>query len=77
MVKQLLLVTRVPGHVQPVGWPCGAWMYCGFMALCYGGCEEYGAANGYHSLEWNWPKDAMNRPMGAGLVAGAKVFFFS
>ena len=32
------------------------------------------AAMGCRSIEWNWPKEAMNRPIGAGVVAGAKVF---
>ena len=27
MVKQLLFATRIPGHVQPVGRPCGTWMH--------------------------------------------------
>ena len=28
MVKQLLIfATRVPGHVQPIGRPCGTWMH--------------------------------------------------
>ena len=45
-------------------------------ALCYEGCEGHGTANGlsYRSLEWNWPKEAMNRPIGAGIVDGAKLF---
>ena len=25
--KQLLFATRIPGHVQPVGRPCGTWMH--------------------------------------------------
>ena len=29
---------------------------------------------GYHSLEWNWLKEAMNRPIWAGIVDGAKLF---
>ena len=29
---------------------------------------------GYHSLEWNWPKEAMNIPIWAGIVDGAKLF---
>ena len=29
---------------------------------------------GYRSLEWNWPKEAMNRPIWAGIVDGAKLF---
>ena len=33
-----------------------------------------GQQMGYHSLEWNWPKEAMNRPIGAGIVNGAKLF---
>ena len=27
MVKQLIFATRIPGHVQPVGRPCGTWMH--------------------------------------------------
>ena len=27
MVKQLLFATRIPGHVQPVGRPCGTLMH--------------------------------------------------
>ena len=27
IVKQLLFATRIPGHVQPVGRPCGTWMH--------------------------------------------------
>ena len=26
MVKQLLFAMRIPGHVQPVGQPCGTWI---------------------------------------------------
>ena len=37
-------------------------------ALCYEGCEGHGSANG------NWPKEAMNRPIWAGIVDGAKLF---
>ena len=29
---------------------------------------------GYRSLEWNWPKEAMNIPIWAGIVDGAKLF---
>ena len=25
-------------------------------------------------LEWNWPKEAMNRPIWASIVDGAKLF---
>ena len=28
----------------------------------------------YRSLEWNWPKEAMNIPIWAGIVDGAKLF---
>ena len=34
-----MFATRVPGHMQPVGQPCGT-------ALCYEGCEGHGTANG-------------------------------
>ena len=27
-----------------------------------------GQQMGYRSLEWNWPKEAMNRPIWAGIV---------
>ena len=27
-----------------------------------------------HSLEWSWPKEAMNRPIRAGIVDGTKLF---
>ena len=58
-------------------------------ALCYEGCEGHGSANGLPQprmelgvsgllllllLEWNWPKEAMNRPIWAGIVDGAKLF---
>ena len=33
-----------------------------------------GQQKGERSLEWNWPKEAMNRPIGAGIVDGAKLF---
>ena len=61
MVKQVVFATRLPG--QPAGRPCGTWMY--------GGCEGHGTANG---LEWNWPKEAMNIPIWAGTIDGAKLF---
>ena len=35
---------------------------------------DMGQQTDYSSLEWNWPKEAMNRPIGAGLVDGAKLF---
>ena len=38
-----------------------------FVALgciCYEGCEGHGTAMGYCNLEWNWPKEAVNRPIG-------------
>ena len=27
MVKELLFAMRIPGHLQPVGRPCGTWMH--------------------------------------------------
>ena len=69
LVKQLLSATRVPGHVQPVGRPCGTWMHYATRHV-----KEMGLQMGYHSLEWNWPKEAMNRPIGAGIVDGAMLF---
>ena len=36
--------------------------------------KDMGQQMGCRSLEWNWPKEAMNIPIGAGIVDGAKVF---
>ena len=36
--------------------------------------KDMGQQMGYHSLEWNWPKEAMNRPIWAGIVDGAKLY---
>ena len=69
MVKQLLFATRIPGHVQPVGRPCGTWMHYALRHV-----KDMGQQMGYRSLQWNWPKEAMNRPIGAGIVDGAKLF---
>ena len=33
--------------------------------------KDMGQQMGYRSLEWNWPKDAMNRPIWAGIADGA------
>ena len=40
MVKELLFATRIPGHVQPVGRPCGTWMHYAMRD------EGHGSANG-------------------------------
>ena len=53
MVKQLLFATRIPGHVQPVGRPCGTWMHYAMRDV-----QDMGQQMGYRSLEWNWPKEA-------------------
>ena len=69
MVKQLLFATRVPGHVQHVGRPCGTWMHYAMRDV-----KDMGQQMGYRSLEWNWPKEAMNKSIGAGIVDEAKLF---
>ena len=71
MVKQLLFAMRIPGHVQPVGRPCGTWMHYAMRDV-----KDMVQQMGYRSLEWNWPKEAMNRPIWAGIVDGAKLFCF-
>ena len=71
MVKQLLFATRIPGHVQPVGRPCGTWMHYAMRDVKD---KDMGQQMGYRSLEWNWPKEAMNRPIWASIVDGAKLF---
>ena len=65
MVKQLIFATRIPGHVQPVG----TWMHYAMRDV-----KDMGRQMGYRSLEWNWPKEAMNKPIWAGIVDGAKLF---
>ena len=62
MVKQLLFATRIPEHVQPVGRPCGTWMQHAMRDV-----KDMGQQMGYRSLEWNWPKEAMNKPIWAGI----------
>ena len=32
--------------------------------------KDMGQQMGYRSLKWNWPKEAMNIPIGAGIVDG-------
>ena len=53
-----------------VGRPCGTWMHYAIMR----DVKDMGQQMGYRSLEWNWPKEAMNRPIRAGIVDGAKLF---
>ena len=69
MVKQLIFAKRVPGQAQPIGRPCGIWMHCAMRDV-----KDLRQQMGYHSLKRNWPKEAMNRPIGAGIVDGAKLF---
>ena len=69
MVKQLIFAARVPGHVQPIGRPCGTRMHYAMRDV-----KDMGQQMGYRCLEWNWPKEAMTRPIWAGIVDGAKLF---
>ena len=55
--------------MQPVGRPCGTWMHYTMRDV-----KDMGQQMGYRSLEWNWPKEAMNIPIWAGIVDGAKLF---
>ena len=68
MVKQLIFATRIPGHVQPVGRPCGT-----VDTLCYEGCEGHGSANGLPQPRMELAK-TMNRPIWASIVDGVKLF---
>ena len=36
--------------------------------------KDMGQQMGFRSLEWNWPKEAMNIPIWTGIVDGAKLF---
>ena len=69
MVKQLIFATRVPGHMQPIGRPRGTWMHYAMR-----GAKHMGQQLGHRGLEWNWPKEATNRPIGAGIVGEAELF---
>ena len=69
MVQQLIFAKRVPWHVQPIGRPCATWTHYAVR-----GVKDLGQQIGYRSLLWNWPKEAMNIPIGAGIVDGAKLF---
>ena len=75
--KNFFFATRVPGHVQPVGWLCGTRVYYAVRDVSDTG-QQIGQGMGNRSLEWNWPKEAMNIPIWArivlGIVAGAKMF---
>ena len=46
MVKQLIFATRIPGHAQPVGHPCGTWMHNAMRDV-----KDMGQQMGYRSLE--------------------------
>ena len=50
-------------------WHLDSWMHYA-MRDVKDMCQQMG----YRSLEWNWPKEAMNRPIWAGIVDGAKLF---
>ena len=60
-------------HVQPVGRPCGSWVYYAMRDVT----KDKGQHTGCRSLEWNWPKEAKDIPIGAGIVAGAKMSEFN
>ena len=63
VVRTILFDTSIPRHVQPVGRPCGTWRHYAMRDV-----NDMGQQMGYRSLEWNWPKEAMNRPIWAGTV---------
>ena len=48
---------------------CGTWMDYAMRDV-----KGMGQQMGYRSLEWNWPKEAMNIPIWAGIVDEAKLF---
>ena len=76
-VKQLIFATRVPGHVQPVGRPCGTKVLGCIMTyevVRDVSCEGHGTANGSPQPRMELAEKAMNIPIGAGFVDGAKLF---
>ena len=59
----------MPADVQPGGRPGGTQVYYAMKDV-----KDMWQQMGYRSLEWNWPKEATNRPIWAVIVAGAKMF---
>ena len=51
----------------PVGQPFGTWTHYAM--------KDMGQPMGNRSLEWNWPKEAMNIPIWAGIIDGGKLFY--
>ena len=47
-----------------------AWMHYAMRDV-----KDMGQQMDYRSLEWNWPKEAMNIHIWAGIVDGAKMFY--
>ena len=69
----LRLADCMPQPPDPVAaeWLGGvAWMHYAMRDVKDMGQQQMG----YCSLEWNWPKEAMNIPIWAGFVDGAKLF---
>ena len=50
-------------------WPCGTWLHYAMRNV-----KGMGQQMGYRSLEWNRLKEAVNIPIWAGIVDGAKLF---
>ena len=48
--------------------------YCCLLHYAMRAVKDMGQQVGYRSLERNWPKEATNIPIGAGIVDGAKLF---
>ena len=51
-----------------------SWMHSELVMNSQVNVKDMGQQMGYRSLEWSWPKEAMNRPIWAVIVDGAKLF---
>ena len=68
MVEQLPFATRIPGHVQPVGRPCGTWMHYAMRDV------KDGSANGLPQPRMELAERSHEQTYWAGIVDGAKLF---
>ena len=68
--NNFFLLLGYPGMCNLLDGLVALGMHCGMKDMM----KDMGQQMGYRSLEWNWPKEAINIPIGAGIVDGAKLF---
>ena len=58
--------------MQPIGRPCVTLIHYAMRDV-----KDMGQQMGYRGLDWNWPKEVMNRPIGAGIAMEPSYFEWS